>query len=55
MPPRRIRVISGETSSPTVLPRLPESTSPISSQRIGERSWETAVPTVRLKPGPGYF
>jgi hypothetical protein len=58
VPQKRIRVISGETSPATILPRLPESfhnLNPISSQRIGQYSWEPTPPIVHLKPGPGYF
>jgi len=55
----RVRIISGDTHPAIDLPRLPDSyhkyltsTNPISDQRIGR---ETVLPTVRLKPGPGYF
>jgi hypothetical protein len=58
----RVRINSGNTHPAIVLPRLPDSyhkhltsTNPISSQRMDQHSRETVVPTVRLKPGPGYF
>jgi hypothetical protein len=52
----RVRLISGNTHPAIVLPRPSVSgnlsINPISSRRVGQPSM---LPTVRLKPGPGYF